>query len=681
MIEYGRSKGIGVILYVNHVALERQLDELFPLYEKWGVKGVKFGFVNVGSQRWTRWLHEAIRKAAQHKLMVDIHDEFRNMGYQRTYPNLMTTEGILGNEGFPSPVHNATLPFTRFLTGPADYTYCWYSNKLQPTHAHQLAISTIFFSPWQFLYWYDRPSMYTGEPALDYWKVLPTTWDETRVLHGEIGRSACVARRKGGEWFIGAICPAAKPLQIPLAFLDPETKYTATIYSDAHPERPSSKDVRIETREVDSTAVLSMDLSANGGEAIHIVPKERTHPAPRDVNDNSSPFIHPGLLHSKDALERMKRLVALGAEPWQSGFRKLSTHPQSRANWKLRGPLKAIARGSHDGENAREFDADANAAYQNALMWAITGDEAHARKSVEILNAWSSTLREVSGSDRQLAAGLGGFKFVNAAEIMRWTYRGWQPEDIARCQQMLKTVVYPAIQDFATFANGNWDTACIKTTMAIGVFCDDRAIWDRGVEYFNRGQGNGRLTHYIIDAEGQCQESGRDQAHTQLGLGHLAEACEIAWTQGLDLYAAADNRLLKGFEYTAKYNLGEAVPFTPYNDTTGKYRARQISADYRGRLRPIYEMVWNHYENRRGVPAPFTKRPPPSCGPKGPLSGPTIRASARSCSACRAAIRPRLPLLRSRRSCRFRVRCRFARKCRRASKHHAPTRSSFLGLE
>ncbi len=272
VIEYGNAKGIGVMLYVNHIALERQLDELFPLYEKWGIKGVKFGFVNVGSQRWTRWLHEAIRKAAQHHLMVDIHNEFRNMGYQRTYPNLMTVEGIGGNEEFPTAVHNATLPFTRFLTGPADYTFCWYSGKLERTHAHQLAISTIFFSPWQFLYWYDRPAMYNGDPALDYWKELPTTWDETRVLEGEIGRSVCAARRKGQAWYLGAISPAGKSLEIPLAFLDPKEKYAATLYTDAHPEEPKNKEVRIETRTVDAATVLRMDLSPNGGEAVRMVP-------------------------------------------------------------------------------------------------------------------------------------------------------------------------------------------------------------------------------------------------------------------------------------------------------------------------------------------------------------------------------------------------------------------------
>ena len=106
-------------------------------------------------------------------------------------------------------------------------------------------------------------------------------------------------------------------------------------------------------------------------------------------------------------------------------------------------------------------------------------------------------------------------------------------------------------------------------------------------------------------------------AHTQLGLGLLAEACEIAWHQGVDLYAEADNRLLKGFEYTARYNLEYDVPFVSHVDTTGKYRHQEIAADGRGHLRPIYEMVWNHYEVRRGIPAPFTKQAADKTRPEG----------------------------------------------------------------
>jgi hypothetical protein len=154
--------------------------------------------------------------------------------------------------------------------------------------------------------------------------------------------------------------------------------------------------------------------------------------------------------------------------------------------------------------------------------------------------------------------------------------------------------------------------------MAIGVFCDDRELFDRAVDYYRNGTGNGRLTHYVINEAGQCQESGRDQGHTQLGLAALAEACEVAWSQGVDLYGEADNRLLKGFEYTARYNLGGDVPFVAHVDTTGKYRHKAISAKGRGRLRPVYEMVWNHYQNRRGVPAPFTKRAADKIRPEGP---------------------------------------------------------------
>ncbi|NLH18235.1 MAG: glycoside hydrolase family 97 protein [Phycisphaerae bacterium] len=271
VIRYGNDKGIGVILYVNRRALEKQMDEIFPLYEKWSVKGVKFGFVNVGSQKWTTWVHEGIRKAAAHRLMVDIHDEFRDTGYRRTYPNLMTVEGIYGNEEFPTPAHNATLPFTRFLTGPADYTYCWYSGKLKVTHAHQLALSTIYFSPWQVLYWYDKPGQFNDDPALDYWKDLPTCWDETRVLIDQIGRCVSIARKRGTEWFIGTINPAGGEIQIPLSFLEPGITYMATIYSDRDPDNAVSKAVRIETIQVDSTTILKPHIPANGGQAVHLI--------------------------------------------------------------------------------------------------------------------------------------------------------------------------------------------------------------------------------------------------------------------------------------------------------------------------------------------------------------------------------------------------------------------------
>ncbi|MFA6544564.1 MAG: alginate lyase family protein [Limisphaerales bacterium] len=335
------------------------------------------------------------------------------------------------------------------------------------------------------------------------------------------------------------------------------------------------------------------------------------------AQDRPAAFAHPGLLHTQGDLDRMRQRVAAGEEPWKSGFEKLRSDPPSRRDWKLLGPVEVVIREPGGAKGNPQMVLDGNAAYQNALMWCVTGDEAHARKAVEILNAWSMKLRRMEGRDVILSASLNGFKFVSAAELMRHTFPAWQREDVARFERLLKEIVLPPIRDFAPFANGNWDAACVVAMMSAGVFCDDRALFDRAVTYFRSGGGNGRLTNYVFNEAGQCQESGRDQQHTQLGLGLLAEACEIAWNQGVDLYAEADNRLLAGFEYTARYNLGRDVAFVPHVDTTGKYRHAKISTEGRGTLRPVYEMVWNHYQVRRGIPAPFTKEAADKLRPEG----------------------------------------------------------------
>jgi hypothetical protein len=282
----------------------------------------------------------------------------------------------------------------------------------------------------------------------------------------------------------------------------------------------------------------------------------------------------------------------------------------------MRGPLAMVGRNPTVGQG--NYDSDANAAYQCAIMWCITGDIAYANKSKEIINAWSATLKSITGRDAVLMAGLGPFKMVNAAEIIRYTDAGWPEAEIQQAERHFRKVVYPVIKDFAPFANGNWDTAAIKTMMAIGVFCNDRGLFERALRYYVNGGGDGRLTYYIINETGQCQESGRDQGHTQLGLAHLGDCCEIAWHQGLNLYGYADNRLLKGFEYTAKYNLGEDVPFTETLDRTGKYHHSMISTNGRGRLRPVYEEIYNHYANRMGIAAPYTQRAAERIRPEGP---------------------------------------------------------------
>lgn len=330
----------------------------------------------------------------------------------------------------------------------------------------------------------------------------------------------------------------------------------------------------------------------------------------------AQPLTHPGILHSKADLQRMKDAVADKTEPVYAGYQLFIQNPASQFNYQMQGPLPTVSRNPTVGQTA--YDNDANAAHQNAVMWAITGDKRYAAKAIEIVNAWSFTLQSITGKDAVLMAGLGPFKMINAAEILRYTGSGWKEGDIRQAEQHFIKVIYPVLKDFAPFANGNWDAAAMKTVMAIAVFCNNRPLLERALRYYTNGHGNGRLTHYIVNTDGQVQESGRDQAHTQLGMGMLAECCAIAWNQGLNLYAYENNRLLKGFEYTAKYNLGEEVPFTEWLDRTGKYHHTKISPLARGDLRAVYEQVYNHYTVEQELKAPYMEQAVTKLRPEGP---------------------------------------------------------------
>jgi hypothetical protein len=273
IIKYAGSKNIGVWLYVNQQALWLQSDSIYPMYKKWGVKGVKLGFVQVGSHRWTTWIENNIQLAADNELMVDIHDEWRPTGEQRTWPNLMTAEGVRGNEEMPSATNNTVLPFTRFIAGPADATFCYMDKRIKTTHAHQLALSSIFFGPLQTLYWYDTPAQYNNEPELEFWKKLPTTWDETKVLQGAPGVFVTTARRKGQDWFVGTITnDDSRTVKIDMSFLPKGKKYVATIYSD-DPTVQTATHVKITKENVNSSTVLTANLLASGGQAIYITPE------------------------------------------------------------------------------------------------------------------------------------------------------------------------------------------------------------------------------------------------------------------------------------------------------------------------------------------------------------------------------------------------------------------------
>ncbi|MGR6974516.1 alginate lyase family protein [Streptomyces cynarae] len=319
-------------------------------------------------------------------------------------------------------------------------------------------------------------------------------------------------------------------------------------------------------------------------------------------------FTHPGLLHSTDDLARMKAAVAAKESPVYDGFLALAAHSRSKSTYTIQntGQITSWGRGPTNFQN--QAVADSAAAYQLALMWRITGNRAYADKARDILNVWSASLTAITGADGPLGAGLQAFKFVNAAELLRHSdYDGWADSDIARCEESFLTVWYPAVSGYMLYANGNWDLTSIQSIMAIGVFCEERTLFEDALRFAAAGAGNGSVLHRVVTDAGQGQESGRDQGHEQLAVGLMGDAAQVAWNQGVDLWGFDDNRILANAEYAARYNLGGDVPFVPDLDRTGKYIKTSVSAVSRGTLPPIYEMYYAHYAGVRGLDAPYTK--------------------------------------------------------------------------
>ncbi|MCD8385256.1 MAG: glycoside hydrolase family 97 protein [Bacteroidales bacterium] len=268
--QYGREHGVGVWLYVNQHALMKQQRQLFPLLRDWGIVGVKSGFVQYASHRWATWLHDMVRLAADNQLMMNIHDEFRPSGFSRTYPNLLTQEGICGNEEWPDADHDCTLPFTRMLCGAADYTICYYDPRLKNTHGHQLAASLVYYSPLLTVLWYDTPSRCHGEPEMEWFAELPTVWDDTRVLSGYPGQPVVMARRKGDDWWLAAMGNNQASLQtVNLGFLSPDKEYCVTLYSDDENASTATK-ISLSERTVTSDDTLTLPLQPRGGAAAKI---------------------------------------------------------------------------------------------------------------------------------------------------------------------------------------------------------------------------------------------------------------------------------------------------------------------------------------------------------------------------------------------------------------------------
>ena len=313
-------------------------------------------------------------------------------------------------------------------------------------------------------------------------------------------------------------------------------------------------------------------------------------------------FVHPGLEMNRADLEFMKQQVALGKQPWKDAFIQLQKDSPIDFEIKtfphiIRGPYGKPNIGGNDLRNG------ANKAYDYALLWYLTGNKQYAQKSIEIIRKWSESVWDFDENDAKLLAGWTGSIFCNAAEILRYSDSGWSDNDTDRFSEMLMTVYFPLLRFYYPEANGNWDGAIVRSLLAIAVFTNNKSLFDNAISHFLRAPVNGSLFKYIYP-NGQCQESTRDQGHVQLGLSEFAGAAQIAFTQGVDLFAAGNSRLALGFEYTASYLLGKN-PFS-YGEIS------EIAKE----LRNDYELVYQHYASK-GIALPFVKMAADSLRTKG----------------------------------------------------------------
>jgi alpha-glucosidase len=288
LLRYAKEKHVRLWLWSHWTSVDKYMDQAFPLFEKWGIAGVKIDFMDRDDQQMVEWYRRVLTLAAQHHLMIDFHGAYKPDGLRRTYPNLITREGVMGKEFLKwsartSPTHNTTLPFTRMLAGPMDYTPGAFLNSnrenfiprnIEPmglgTRAHELALYVVLESPLQMVA--DSPEHYKGQHDFEFIRQVPTTWDEVRVLNGLPMENITLARRSGSDWYIGSITNwDARTVQVPLSFLA-EGKYTAEIYADAPDAATNASHTVFSTQVVDRSTVLDVHMVSGGGNAIWIHP-------------------------------------------------------------------------------------------------------------------------------------------------------------------------------------------------------------------------------------------------------------------------------------------------------------------------------------------------------------------------------------------------------------------------
>jgi glucan 1,4-alpha-glucosidase len=304
VVRYAKEKGVNIIMHHETSAAimtyEKQMDTAFALCKSLDVHAVKTGYVGQilpdGEYHFGQWMvnhyRKVMEKAAEYQIMLDVHEGIKQTGLRRTYPNMMSAEGLRGQEfnawspdGGNPPEHLTIIPFTRMLAGPIDYTPGIFDikfdkykdkNQVNTTLAHQLAIYVVIYSPLQMAA--DLPENYEGNPAFHFIKDVGVDWDTSIVLNGEIGDYVTIARkeRNKDKWFLGSITDEnQRTLDVSLNFLDKEKKYTATIYSDADDSHWDKNPTayKIENKSVNNSDTLTLKLAPGGGTAISLIPK------------------------------------------------------------------------------------------------------------------------------------------------------------------------------------------------------------------------------------------------------------------------------------------------------------------------------------------------------------------------------------------------------------------------
>ena len=278
-----------VWLYWTDAAYGDAYKKAFEVYEKWGIAGVKIDFMDRDDQEMVNWYETITRFAAEHHLMVNFHGAYKPTGMIRTWPNQITREGILGNEynkwsNRVTPEHRVTLPFTRFLAGPGDFTPGGFVNRpmekfqkgvaptqVQGTRAGQLALFVAYDSP--VMCASDHPINLRGQPGIDFLKIVPTVWDETRVLSGVVAEHLVIARRSGAEWYLGALNNNfTRVRSVKLDFLG-AGKWQLRWWHDAADSSENAEHLEVEDRIVSAGDTLDLRMAPGGGAVVHFVPE------------------------------------------------------------------------------------------------------------------------------------------------------------------------------------------------------------------------------------------------------------------------------------------------------------------------------------------------------------------------------------------------------------------------